>query len=115
MLIVRTKMAIEPLPKRLWKLLEPMQYVWEGKVYTVPKGFPFDGASIPRLARIVIPKNGVKLYAACLHDYFYRTHEVTRENADRAFLNILLEMGEPKPSAYLMYYAVRAGGWKAWK
>lgn len=109
--IVKTAMKLEPLEKRLWALLDPMVYRWNGVTYEVPKGFIFDGASIPRGLRWLIPKNGVKLYGACLHDYFYRYNVVSRKSADTAFLKILLEMGEPAWSAYVMYYAVRTFGY----
>lgn len=115
MSIVKTNMKLEPLKKRLWVLLDPMVYRWNGVTYEVTKGFVFDGASIPSYLRWLIPKNGMKLYAACLHDYFYRYKPVCRKEADRAFLAILLEKGEEEWKSYLMYYTLRAFGWIAWQ
>jgi hypothetical protein len=113
--IVKTEMILKPIIGRLWVLDREMEYHWDEVTYIIPKNFVFDGASIPRFARLLIPKNGVKLYAACLHDYLYRHTLISRKGADIAFLRILLEMGEPKWSAYLMYGTLRTFGWWGWR
>lgn len=113
-MITRGQMSLEPLKGRLWRLLNTMEYRWDGITFVIPPNFIFDGASIPRFARILIPKNGVKLYAACFHDYLYRFKPISRKQADVAFLRVLLEKGEPKWSSYSMYFVLRVLGWTGW-
>ena len=99
----------------VYTLREDLYY----KGLTVPAGFSSDGASVPRFFwRIVFPPGDQRaIRAAFLHDWIYRTHPAgwSREAADGLFLNVLLEDGVPKSSAYLAYWGVRLFGGAAWK
>lgn len=84
------------------------------KMIQAPKGFITDFASIPRLFRSLIPVNGKHRGAAVIHDYLYRTaaeHDYSRKDCDRVFLEGMLTAKERKWRAWIMYNAVRAGGW----
>jgi len=95
----------------------------------VHKGFTTNLASIPRLARLFVPKTGKHDQAATLHDqgYEYRVifirqadgkiKAVEKDRAywDRVFYDALLVLGVRKTRAWLMYRAVRMGGWVAWR
>ena len=54
-------------------------------------------------------------HAAVVHDYLYREGTCTREEADKAFHRILIHRGAPRHRARIMYWAVRASGWRSWK
>ena len=96
-----------PLTKpRHWVLLNSFEY--KGKV--VPKGFIFDGASIPTWLRWIFPHGGAKFAAACFHDWGYRLGKITRKEADDAFLDIMLANGVSAWRARTMYAAVRVFG-----
>ena len=42
-----------------------------GDVITIPEGFRFNGSSVPRLLRNIMPIYGAVLFAAGIHDYLY--------------------------------------------
>ena len=53
----------------------------------IPEGFIFDGASIPSAFWISFytPYHPMVLKAGLVHDYIYRTHITSKEEADRLF------------------------------
>ena len=70
------RLKLSPVWKRNWVLLEDFEYHFlckgSGKSITVPKGFIFDGASLPRVFYIIgTPMNVDTLIAALVHDYIY--------------------------------------------
>jgi len=77
--------------------------------YTIPKGFTWDGASIPKFAWGVLgsPFGGRYYTAALLHDYFYRTACVTKQFADKVFYYKMRQDGVGWWKANTMYYAVK--------
>lgn len=96
---------------RNWKILEDI--IFEGVL--VPRGFHVDGASIPVGLRWLFPHGGRKFFAACIHDWLYRTGGSTRKEADGMFLRAMLENGVGKVRANTMYIAVRVFGSSSWK
>ncbi len=107
---------------RLWRLLEPLRYevghLGSGQVVEVPAGFVTDGASVPRVLWGWLPAWGRWSRAATLHDYGYGLiHEgaphplmVTRQEADRVFYEAMLVSGVNRPTALVMWLAVRFFG-----
>lgn len=100
-----------------------------GVKWYVSAGRVCDGASIPALARPVVggPYDGKHRDAAIVHDEAYAcagvmigpgglvdTHDYTRADADRAFLEAMEVCGVPFITRRLMYSAVRMFGWYAW-
>lgn len=81
---------------------------------TVPAGFVSDFASIPRAFWRVLPPWGEYNRAAVVHDYLYRTHEMTRAEADETFLVIMGALGVASWKRRIMYRAVRWFGGRAW-
>lgn len=87
---------------------------------TVPKGYKFDGASIPRsMWRVIGGPWGPYRDAAAVHDYLYSDGhreypEVTRKQADGYFRKIMKQAGVSSWLAWTMHKAVRAGGWVGW-
>ena len=81
------------------------------KNITIPAGFTTDGASIPDwLQNIFDPFEPDYLTAAVIHDYLYYTKQVSRKEADKIFLEVMLEMGTSFWKAHIFYLAVRVFG-----
>lgn len=107
-----------------WITLEPLVYESkDGTVYTVPKHFRTDGASIPK-ALLLLPGIGVALFQryfgvgvwqgfkeGVLHDYLRRkrngTTVVEAVVAHRVFKEALEESGYPEDLVSNYYDAVR--------
>ncbi len=85
-------------------------------VLQVAKGQRTDGASIPRPFWVVIGHPYLPDYiaAAFVHDCLYCSHLFTRRQADEIFRRILLSTVS-KSRARVMWLAVRAFGWMAWR
>lgn len=98
-----------------WVLLRPLTFrAADGRAFTVPRGFVTDLASIPRLVRPVLDRNGRSRRAAVLHDFLYVLQPVSRADADELFDEALESDKEPWWSRTAMYAGVRLGGWLYW-
>lgn len=82
--------------------------------FHVPSGFVSDGASTPRCLWWLFPKFGDYITAAIVHDYCYRYGLYSRRVADGIFREVA-ERTSSSLKARLMYWAVRAFGWVAWR
>jgi hypothetical protein len=75
----------------------------------VPKGFETDLASIPRLFRLLMPKNGRHRAAAIIHDYLCRLKlDFSRVTADKIFREAMKLLEVPRLRRWAMYAAVRS-------
>ncbi len=111
MFIGRLMLVPDPDIKQ-WVVVDSFIYAEDqAHVYKVPSGFATDGASIPRFFWRVIghPYEPKVVRAAVVHDYLYRDKdvEVTKEQADKVFRDILKRDGVGKIKRNLMYYAVK--------
>ena len=122
-----------------YELLEDYRYIWTHRGtqhrWTVPRGFLFDGASVPRLARVWIGPWSLGLGPPLIHDHGYRhrgvmpagTHEVvrmghwspqrdpwSRRGIDRMMGRMMREKSIPRFRRRMAYRAVRVGGWWPW-
>lgn len=98
-----------------WVLLADLVYrSSDGRIYRVPSRFITDLASIPRIARPAIDRNGKSRRPAVLHDWLYCLHADTRAEADALFLEALQAEGVGLIIRRAMWLAVRAGGWVYW-
>lgn len=91
-------------------------YTYEG--FTVPAGFEYDGASVPRLLWTLIGllPDGLHRPAALIHDYLYsQGGQATRYNlpftydrdyADRMFRRMLIDLDIMTWRTTLMYWGV---------
>lgn len=94
-----------------WQLLSPLVYTSKAEdIYIVPTGMITDLASIPKLLRPAIDRNGLSRPAAVLHDYLYLIGSLSRKQADELFLEALLSCGVSSFVAKGMYWSVRAFG-----
>lgn len=98
-----------------WILETPLYYVTRaGDDLVVPAGFETDLASIPQLFHSVVPVNGMHRAAAIVHDWLYVTQPCPRADADRIFLEAMANLGVRWSQRWVMYAAVRVGGWLPW-
>lgn len=104
-------LLIEPAGKELWELISDYGVKADGEAYFVPKGFRFDGASIPRFLWRLCghPLTQPRVYAACLHDYLYNLggNSSDRKIADSLYRDMLKALGISAFVAGVEYYAVR--------
>lgn len=141
---------IIPIGSRLYVLADTWTYRWYPKetldvesLITVPEGFVYDGASIPRITWSLfgVTPDGVHRAAALVHDWIYTfdgdlppgsvmrkitmadgsikvldtIDKWTRKDADRFFKKMLLETDMKRWKVECMYNAVRWFGWIKWK
>lgn len=85
-----------------------------GRRWTVPKGFRFDGASVPRPLRWLTPSKLKTIAAAAIHDELYRSGRVPKREADRVFREALADLGVSWLERWLMWAGVAVGGWFSW-
>lgn len=97
--------------------------IWK---YPIPRGYEFDGASIPRLIRWMpgYQRVGRHLWAALIHDYTIddsrkpyeeRVIDLPRAVADALFITLLLDTGVAARQSRMMHRAVRLySAWLAW-
>ena len=107
-----------------WKtwILES-EAVWQGdkQVVTVPEGFMTDFASIPWLFRWWQTGGvGPQRIAAYFHDFLYSSQDsVSRRQSDVIFRQVMADVDNDTWRAAFrrnaMYYALRVGGWLAWR
>lgn len=100
--------------KEEWILTEDCIYITNVKtaagpksVVIVPEGFVTDLASIPRVFRLLIVKNGKHRPAAIIHDYLCSLKlKFSRVSADKIFLEAMKVCKVPRIRRRLMYMAV---------
>jgi len=110
---------------RKWKLEQDWNYTLDGIKYRVPQGFVFDGASVPKYFRSWLSPMGVLLMAGLIHDYGYKTAGLltddgslinkTQKQLDVIFRDVAIADNGFKVINYIAYYALRLGGWYAWR
>ena len=108
-----TKLLVKDLMNGKFELFS--DYVYKTKEYLikVPKSFVTDYASIPKLLRAIVLPYGKHSGASVVHDWLYSSNcnlDISREKADKIFLEILKEEGVNLILARLMYIAVRVFG-----
>lgn len=108
-----TKLSTMPIDDKYWEVLEEYRYATTKGVVVVPKGFRTDYASVPKIFRNIINSYGKHGRAAVVHDWLYSAEcplNLTREEADKIFLEIMEECQVAKWKRILMYRLVRRFG-----
>ena len=112
---------------RKWELTDDWVYTINGTRFKVPKGFVFDGASVPKFFRSWLSPMGVLLMGGLVHDYGYKYQTLryankkasngvkTQKWMDETFRDINIAVNGFYVLNYLAYYALRLGGFVAWK
>ena len=110
---------------RHWIIAKDFVFKIDEVEYVIPKGFQFDGASIPKFLHTWLSPTGVLLMGGLVHDYAYKyatlkrkgkgTYGVlTQKDADVIFRDINIEINGFHLLNYLAYWALRVGGFVAW-
>ena len=114
------------LSTRNWELTKNWRYNINGAEYVIPKGFQFDGASVPKFLRTFFSPVGVLLMGGLVHDYMYKYSAckpadksgtllvVDQKKADQIFRDICIEVNGFYFMNYLAYWSLRLGGFVAW-
>jgi len=114
-----------PLPlksrwsRRNWLQIEDDYVILPtGDTVTLPQGFIFDGASVPRILSALYSPVGILFAAARVHDYAIdngqlvlngQVRSVSSKEADLMFWWLARDNGVSKLNAYLAWVAVRLG------
>jgi len=111
-----------------YEVVEDYSYKYGENQITVPKGFVFDRASVPRVFWIIIDKDSLSNVAPVFHDFLYRNggkvdpkklvspyRSFSREEADNLFLELMTKCGVTKARRTAAYQAVRNFGESSWK
>ena len=82
----------------------------EGTIYTVPRGFITDLASVPRILWPMFPPYDNYASAAVLHDHLYTIKTLKRKECDLLLLEAMSHSNVPKWKCRAVYLAVRLFG-----
>ena len=111
---------------RTWEIVKDWHFTLGGVNYIVPKGFVFDGASVPKFLASWLSPVGVLLVGGLVHDYAYKytvllkkggkatSDSMAQKEADVIFRDINIEQNGFQLLNYLAYWALRIGGFAAW-
>jgi len=110
----------DPRNPKVWYLLQDYRRTItlpDGRQVDIhaPYGFAWDSASVPPRLQGVIPRWGRHTPASLCHDVLYVERRPDRRTADAAFYAALREDGVGRVKAWVMWAAVRIGGWRAWR
>ena len=108
-----TKLNTTPIDDKYWEVLEDYYYETSIGIIKVPKGFKTDYASVPKIFRNIINTYGKHGRGAVVHDWLYSSQcllNITREKADKIFLEIMEEWEVNKFKRNFMYKMVRIFG-----
>ena len=84
-----------------------------GKI-VVPRGFVTDFASVPRPFWALLPPDDEYVTAAVIHDWLYWNQATTREEADQALKDSMIELGVSSLKVTAIYEGVDLFGGSAW-
>jgi hypothetical protein len=117
---------------RKWKISKDFEYTLTGEQYIIPKGFEFDGASVPKFLHMWLSPVGVLLMGGLIHDYGYKYKTLIKKKRsmgmgpwstcgekdqkwmDETFRDINIEINGFRLLNYLAYWSLRLGGFVAW-
>ena len=110
---------------RHWEVVKDFNYSINGKNFVIPKGFKFDGASVPKFLAQFLSPVGVLLIGGLVHDYGYKYQTLLLKNGknignknqqwmDKVFRDINIDINGFYFLNYLAYWALRIGGFVAW-
>ena len=115
------------LGTRHWEIAKDFNYELNGEKYVIPKGFKFDGASIPKFLHTFLSPVGVLLIGGLVHDYAYKYETllkhgkketlgvISQKRADEIFRDINIDVNGFYLMNQLAYISLRLGGFLAWK
>lgn len=118
--VMPRRLPVGQLPSMHWinprevALDKDLQYLLDGQLFIVPRGFVTDFASVPKILWWLFGPTGLWTWAAILHDWFCRMLHmrmpvVTAREADRYFRLACAELGVDFVTRWLMWTGVRWG------
>ena len=111
---------------RKWEIVSDYHYVVDGKELVIPKGFIFDGASVPKFLHTWLSPMGVLLVGGLIHDYGYKYQTLlckgkkkhigikTQKELDIIFRDVNIIQNGFRLINYLAYYGLKLGGFATW-
>jgi hypothetical protein len=115
---------------RRWEVVEDWTYQLDEETEIfIPKGFVFDGASIPRIFRPLLSPMGIFLIPSVIHDYSYQKNMLTKISDgkktpykyhagkwhwDSVFYKISRDVNGLKIVSFFAWFALVIGGGAAW-
>lgn len=105
---------------RKWEVLEDYHYTLKGgTIVLIPKGFIFDGASIPKAMRTFLSPTGLLFIPGLLHDYAYKHNELLMVGLNGTILAYKPKAGKMFWDKMFREEATRINGmsainWTAW-
>lgn len=111
---------------RQWEISKDWYFEVNGEKYVIPKGFQFDGASVPKFLASWLSPTGILLTGGLVHDYVYKytvllkqdkkseSKRMTQKEADQLFRDINIEQNGIHVLNWAAYLALRVGGFVAW-
>ena len=112
---------------RQWEITKDFQFSLGKDQFVIPAGFQFDGASVPKFLSAWLSPTGVLLIGGLVHDYAYKYQtllkkgkksslgKITQKRADEIFRDINIEQNGFVLLNKLAYWALRLGGFVAWR
>lgn len=113
---------------RKWEFVEDYYFHvdWLNITLKIPKGFIFDGASIPRPFWNLLVPDGILFIPSFFHDFAYRYHyllskkgakvyERDRKFFDKLFLKLSYQVNGIKTPDKIAWFVLRLFGGKAYK
>src|SRR5690349_1925021 len=94
-------------------LLEPLEYQGKKEQFLVPTGYRTDFASVPQFVQWLIPRTGLWVLAAILHDWCceigIRQGVITARDTDGLFRRVMRELGVTFVLRWFIWTGVRWG------
>ena len=103
--------------KSLYRTTEDTDFIVNGHVMPIPKGFEFNGSSIPRMFWPIVgsPFDPKFMVAALNHDYCFLTHCCSFNEANALFYNDLRVAGVSVVISWTKRIAVSTAGYFVWR
>ena len=104
--IVTLEPDMKMLAAERWRLMSPLYWTSTRGPETIPIGFVTD-----RTSGYFEGKHSV---ASIIHDWLYKTAPCSRRQADRIMLDGMRFLRVNRFRRWIIYRALRIGGWRAW-
>lgn len=112
-----------PNKKNWFRLTKDYPFTVDGVTETIPKGYEWDGATIPRWFWSIIGyyPMGAMAEPSVIHDWIYVNKGIlpnstyTRSRCDKLFYKHMLKSGVTPHSALRMYRVVQLFGFYFWR
>lgn len=113
-----SKLEVEPLDGKYWRLTKGFEYhvgcYPSDEVIVVPEGFVTDFASVPKVFWPIISPVGKHGKAAVIHDFCYATACYSRLRSDSIFEEGMRVLNVEAWKRETLYNGVVLFGWWAW-